>query len=361
MKTLVLFLTSFVTVAIAQAQNAGNWPLNSNLNGAAGSHLSVSTVSLGSSIPSSSFNGGSEWYGEGGWPSGVINLNAYVQVNLTSNSGYYLALNTVTLVMRRSNTGSPAGAGPTNWSLRSSLDNYTTDIATGGMTYNYATYTVTLPASFLTIASSITFRIYGYNTTVNSGGISRMVFDNISVQGQAVSGVLAAQSIHLAARADNEKHVTLQWDAAGFVAGTSFTVERSSNGADFAPIFNTESTTRYDDAAAPATAYYRVTAGLPDGSAYFSPVVSVRRNQEGRTAIRGVTAQGNTVRTYLHLEAAGAYQVGIWSQDGRPLVRRVVSDQAGDVQSDIAFSYPHGVYILTVSSGGAVSSRKFLF
>lgn len=361
MKTLVLFLTSFVTAVIAQAQTAGNWPLNSNLNGAAGSHLSVSTVSLGSSIPSSSFNGGSEWYGEGGWPSGAINLNAYVQVNLTSSSGYYLALNTVTLVMRRSNTGSPAGAGPTSWSLRSSLDNYTTDIATGSMTYNYATYTVTLPASFLTIASSITFRVYGYNTTVNSGGISRMVFDNISVQGQAVSGVLAVQSIHLAARADNEKHVALQWNAAGFVAGTSFTVERSSNGADFAPIFHTGSAMQYDDAAAPAMAYYRITAGLPDGSTYFSPVVSVRQNEEGRTAIRGVTSQGNTVRTYLHLEAAGAYQVGIWSQDGRPLVRRVVSDQAGDVQSDIAFSYPHGVYILTLSRDGAVSSRKFLF
>lgn len=361
MKTLVLFLTSFIVISVASAQNAGNWPLNTSLTGAAGSHLTVSAMSLGYSIPTSSFNGSSEWYGEGGWPSGAIDPNAYVQFNLTSNTGYYLALNTVTLVMRRSNTGSPAGAGPTSWSLRSSLDNYTTDLATGSMTHNYATYTATLPSSFLTIASDITFRVYGYNATVSSGGTSRMVFDNISVQGQAISGVLAAQSIHLTAHAEGEKHVALQWNATGFTEGTLFTLERSANGVDFMSVFHTENATEYNDATAPATAYYRITAGLPDGSTYYSSVLFVRKSGEGRTAIRGVTAQSNAVRTFLYLKGTGTYEVGIWSQDGRPLVRRTVNGQVGDVQSDIAFSYPHGVYVLTLSNEGGMTSRLFVF
>jgi len=360
MKSTVVLLSILISFSIAKAQTAGNWPLNVNLNGTAGSHLSVSAVSLGSSIPASSFNSGSEWYGEGGWPAGAIDANAYVQFTLTANAGRYLVLNTMTLIQRRSNTGTPSGSGPTSWSLRSSLDNYATDITTGSMTYNYATYTVALPAAFQAIASGVTFRIYGYSTTVNSGGTSRMVFDNISVQGQSVSGVLAEQSISLSAHAGDEKHIALHWDAIGFSDGTAFTVQRSSNGVDFSSIFHTESATQYEDVIAPATVYYRVMAGLPDGSTYYSPTVSVKGEEKDGTVIKGVVAQGAIVKTFLHLNGTGVYQVSIWSQDGRPLVRRAVSGQAGDVQSDIAFSYPHGVYILTLSKGGEMSSRMFV-
>ncbi|HVU58794.1 MAG TPA: hypothetical protein VHD83_27225 [Puia sp.] len=363
MKTLVVLSMTLMTFSAARSQNAGNWPLNSNLNGTAAASLSVSAISLGSSIPTSAFNGGSEWYGEGGWPStSTVDPNAYVEFSLTASAGHYLVLNTVTLIQRRSNTGSPQGAGPTSYSLRSSLDNYTADIATGSITYNYATYTINLPAAYQAIPSKVTFRIYGYNTTVNPGGSSRMVFDNISVQGQSVSGVLASQSISLSARADESKQVILQWDALGFDAGTQFTIERSTNAAGFASIYHTNTADQYTDVTAPSGAvlYYRIQAALPDGSHYISPVVSVR-NENGRgTAIRAVIAQGGNVRTLLHLTSPGACQLSIWSQDGKPLARQVVSGE-GDIESDMAFSYPHGVYILTIAGVDGNSSRKFVF
>src|SRR5438045_3734537 len=103
MKTLTILLTTLITFTLAKAQTAGNWPLNSNLNGAAGTHLTVTTISLGSSITTSAFNGGSEWFGEGGWTAASSpDVNGYVQFTLTANTGHYLVLNTVTLVQRRS-------------------------------------------------------------------------------------------------------------------------------------------------------------------------------------------------------------------------------------------------------------------
>ncbi len=95
----------------------------------------------------------------------------------------------------------------------------------------------------------MTFRIYGYNETTTSGGSNRFVFDNISVSGQTVSGVLAEQSIHLTAKAagsgangtgtnlaNGAGAVELQWQTIGLPAGTDLIVERSVNGTDFSAI-----------------------------------------------------------------------------------------------------------------------------
>lgn len=68
-----------------------------------------------------------------------------------------------------------------------------------------------------------------------------------------------------------------------------------------------------------------------------------------------------TGRTLLHLTSAGPCQLSIWSQDGKPLARQLINVQAGDVQSDIAFSCPHGVYILTIAGVNGNSSRRFVF
>jgi len=362
MKTFIVLSLTLMSFFTAHSQTAGNWPLNSNLNGAAGASLAVSAVSPGSAIPSSAFNSGSEWYGEGGWPSGAIDPNAYVEFTLTASAGHYLVLNTVTLIQRRSNTGSPQGAGPNKYSLRSSLDNYSTDIATGALDINYATYTINLPSAFQAIPSKVTFRIYGYNTTINSGGISRMVFDNISVQGQSVSGVLASQSIHLSAAADAEKKVTLEWDAAGFDQATAFAIQRSSDAAGFVAVHQIKGETSFVDEEAPAgTLYYRIEATLPDGSHYFSSIVSVRLEDRGRTKIKAVIPQGGAIRTLLHLQSPDQCRINIWSLDGKAVAEKIIGGQTGDVQSDIVFNYPHGVYILTIAGAGGASSCKFVY
>src|SRR3569833_4009160 len=102
-----LFLSLFT---MTDAQTAGYWPLNANPGGTPGSYMTVSTGTLGSSIPANSFNANTEWYGEGGWTAGsTIDPNGYAQFTLNANAGYWLSLTKVTLVIRRSNTGTHQG------------------------------------------------------------------------------------------------------------------------------------------------------------------------------------------------------------------------------------------------------------
>lgn len=365
MKTLALCLLSILAVSGAMAQTAANWNFNTNLSGTSGSNITAANAALGSAIPTPAFNGGSEYYGEDGWPSGALNANAYLQFGLSPASGYYLVLNSVTMIIRRSNTGSPQGAGPNNWILRSSLDGYTTDLATGSMTYNYATFTVSLPAAFQSLSSSVTFRLYGYNTTINSGGNSRFVYDNISVQGQAISTLLAQESLTMTAKAAPNA-VDLQWQPSNLAAGTKYSIGRSMDGSQFTTIGQAIGSTSFTDISLPSAArlFYRITAEQPDGLTVHSPIVSVTlEEQQAHTAsIRSLTVSGDNIRALLRLTENGSYRLSVWSQDGKMLYGMSVSGAAGDQVADIAAGhYPHGLYILNLSKNGVNTSRQFLY
>ncbi|MEP7277632.1 MAG: hypothetical protein ABI813_03220, partial [Bacteroidota bacterium] len=161
------------------AQSIGGWTFNNLLTGTPGLYNTISTADFSAGIPTRAFNGGTEYYGQNGWPSGALNTAKYLQFSLTPSAGYQLDISTLVLRIRRSNTGSPAGSGPTSWALRSSLDGFTTDIASGTMTHAYANYTVTPGTGFLNLYSTVVFRLYGYTASTGSGGNSRFVVDNI--------------------------------------------------------------------------------------------------------------------------------------------------------------------------------------
>ena len=368
MKTINSFFVSVLLSTGAMAQsNVGNWTFNSTISGAAATGAVVADASVGSSIPSLTTNNSTEYYGEGGWPAGALDVNAYVQFKVSANSSHYLVLNTVKMAIRRSSTGSPAGSGPNNWSLRSSLDNYATDLATGSnLDYNIANFTVTLPTAFQSIASTVTFRLYGYNMTLTSSGINRFVWDNFTVTGSVGNGILATEGIELHANAKGTGTVALDWTPTGFTSGASYSLQRSANGSDFTTIYKTAETGAtsyaYDDAGAPASGriYYRVSGSNPDGSETFSTIVSTVVADAGSMRIRGVVAQSGAVKALVHV-AGGNYQLGIWSQDGKALVRQAWTGVRGDATADLTVgSMPHGVYVLTLTGEGTRVSRAFV-
>jgi hypothetical protein len=373
---LVLLVTGLLMVNDSKAQTASSWIFNNTLSGTPGAHISAAAVSLGSSIVSGTFNSGIEYYGQDGWPTGAVDANAYLQFGIAANAGYYLALNKLTLSIRHSTTGTAAGSGPISWSLRSSLDGYSTDLATGNnLTINYQTFTVILPAAFQSIASTVTFRLYGYNSVTTAGGSNRFVINNIGIQGQGVAGVLALQSLTLKA-APAASIVDLQWQAQGFAEGTDFVVERSVDGAGFGAVGQADGTGtvdagaasvtyQYRDASLPSvsTVYYRIRANQPDGSTAWSPVEAVTLQEAAAgSAIRGVIPEGGSLKTLLHLAEAGNYQLNIWSADGKILYRQMVQEQTGDQAADLSFgTHPHGIYILTLTGAGVRSSREFVY
>jgi hypothetical protein len=366
---LALFLSGLLSASVSRAQTAATWSFNNTTAATVGGgeFLTASNVTVGSDIGSIAFNG-TDFYGQDGWPTtATIDANAYFQFTLTANSNYYLVLNTVSLALRRSTTGTAAGSGPERWVLASSLDGYTSVISSGALTTSYQTFPVTLPAAFQSIGSTVTFRLYGYNSVTTAGGDNRFVTDNITIKGQTSPTTLAIQSLNLTATTTTGT-VDLQWQASGFADGTDYIIQRSADGTNFTDIGQLTSAGQtafqYQDASAPAvsTIFYRIMAQQPDVSNAWSPVIAVNLSAAGQTGIRSVVAEGGDLRTLLHFAATGTYQLILWSTDGKMLYRQVLQEQAGDPAEDISFgTHAHGVYILTLSGAGVRTSREFIY
>ena len=109
------------------------------------------------------------------WNSGgSIDLTQYNEFTVTAGQGHSLTLSSLSFVQYINQIGS------TTWALRSSVDNYATDIASALAPLSSQSTTVLLsPLSFTNI-TTVTFRLY--LTGVNSNG-TRWVIDDVNLNG----------------------------------------------------------------------------------------------------------------------------------------------------------------------------------
>lgn len=366
MKAITVLLIAGLWISTdARAQTAAAWSFSGeSVNpSTAGTGVTASKVTLGSDVTGGGQFSGSDFFGQDGWPAATtIDPNAYMQFSVGPNSGYYLVLNTVVMSLRHSTLGTSAGSGPTSWLLSSSLDGYSSVLASGSLTTGYQNFTVTLPAAFQGLMSTVTFRLYGYNEIMTAGGSNRFVTNSISIKGSATPGTLAAQSIDLKAVAQAQA-VDLRWQTQGFADGTGFLLQRSADGMQFTTLETVTGNSAVDHAVTPGQWYYRIEAQEADGSSYFSPMVTVMVSGSATASvIKGIAAQGSSVRTFLHLPDAGSYLLTIRTVDGQPVYHVEMNGQAGDITTDIALgARAHGVYVLTLSGNDANSSREFFY
>lgn len=361
-----LLLVVFMTNNNTTAQNIGVWTLNNTLSGTGTAFNNVGNISLGSAVGSGAFNGGTEYYGENGWPTGAINTNSYLQFSLSPVSGYMLNISTLILRMRRSNTGSPAGAGPTSWAVRSSIDGFTNNLATGTMTHNYANYTVTLTA-FTYLTSTITFRIYGYTATIPSGGNSRLVMDNISVQG--ATGTLPVHFSLFNARKITEG-AELKWNVANINAGTKFHIERSLNGSDFNVVGELEETNdraaksyTFIDRSAPAgKIFYRIRATEPSGSIYRTAIAFIESKSSTNLGISKIISQGSMVNVVLSIPAKGTYTLALTAINGAVLFKKEINLEEGMNSVSVPVSnVAHGTFVMSLFGNASINSKQFVY
>lgn len=367
MKTFTVLVIALMGMSRGvSAQTAASWNFSGNSAAphTTGANITATSVTMGPDVTGGAQFSGTDFFGQDGWPTTTtVDPNAYMQVVVSPNSGYYLVLNTFSINLRHSTLGPAAGSGPGSYLIASSLDNYSSVLSSGTLSTAYLPVSITLPAVFQGITGSVTFRIYGYNASVPAGGSNRLVTDAITISGSAVAGTLAAQSIDLTATAAAQG-VALQWQAAGFADGTAFLLQRGTDGVHFSTVDEVTGGSTVDNTVTPGQLYYRMEALSADGSRYYSPIVTVTVGGAGGAAseIRGIAAGGTAVRTFLHLPAAGTYQLSIRTMDGQPLYHSEMSCQTGDITTDIAFgSRAHGAYVLTLAGNGANSSKVFLY
>jgi hypothetical protein len=127
-------------------------------------------------------------------------VDRYFEVTLTPVDKVEMTITNMSFDVARQNSG---GTGPTRYAMRSSLDNYTTNLLTftinpenanlsvtngatlviGGVDTGIGTWQtggmLSLDNSFLEITNSVTFRVYGWNNSPDKdGGI-----DNFAIRG----------------------------------------------------------------------------------------------------------------------------------------------------------------------------------
>ena len=131
-------------------------------------NISSANLTQGSITAAANVNrfGGSGWFNTGNTATGntlseAISGNDYIQFVVTPNSGYTFTPTSFVFKWDKS------GTGPKNVTLRSSNDNYSTDL---GSVASALTSSNTISISNLTnIGIATTFRIYGYGSTATGG------------------------------------------------------------------------------------------------------------------------------------------------------------------------------------------------
>lgn len=358
---LQIFCLSF---SAAWSQNVGSWNFNNTLVGTAAANTSVSPASLSPSIPSGAYNGGTVYYGEGGWPTGSINTNMYVEFTLTPNAGYTLNLTNVDLNIRRSTTGSPSGAGPRQWALRSSIDGFAADLGSGAIALNTTpTITVSLGLAFQNLMTPVTFRLYGYDVYNNPGGLNRFVFDNIAVRGLMI---LPVHFTALTGKIVAENNTSLSWSVDEYSSVSYFDVERSDNGVDFysiTKIYRQETSAYIFTDVKPLTGvytWYRIRSVEINGNISYSDILKLQTKQNSALAINKIVTTGGQIIAQINASGNGDAKIMLVTPDGKIIAQQSRNLLKGTQSIQINRSNTPGIQVLTIMQNNQLISRQFL-
>jgi hypothetical protein len=360
--TIVIFASSKMSAQVA------SWSFNNVLTGTGSANSIAGNASLGSTIAAGgAFNGGTVYYGEGSWPSGGIDLNAYLEFSITPTAGHTLTISGLSMQIRRSTTGS-SGAGPNTWSLRSSLDGYATDISSGVLSTNSSPATVvSLGIAFMNIPSKIIFRLYGYNATVSSGGLSRFVYDDIVANG---STVLPVVMDYFNVKAVNQQSV-ISWKLGGEGNLNSMLIERAASDNDFQIIkqynageSNEQKSFEYTDQLNnPSGNYaYRIEMISTDGQSSYSAVDMVSYSDHSNFQLQAInTGNSNAVSFRVNVEKPGNYIFSLLNCSGNKMDVKSIQLTAGSqVLTMDNKPLKAGIYILIGENGNQKISTKLM-
>ena len=355
-----------LSVSFSHAQVA-DWNFNNVLTGTGSASTTAGNAALGSTIAAGgAFNGGTVYYGEGPWPAGSIDLNAYLEFSITPTAGHTLTVSSLVMQIRRSTTGT-SGAGPNKWSLRSNLDGYTTDISSGVLTTNSTPATVvTLGAAFLNMSSKIIFRLYGFNATVSSGGLDRFVYDDIEANG---STVLPLVFDYFKVRTKNQS-ADISWKLGGEGNLSSLNIERASEGINFEKIMqydgeqiNTSASFEYlDQLNSPAGSYaYRLQMISLDGVVSYSSVQTISFDSENGFQVQAINSGINSVSFRVSGEKAGNYIFSLYNLNGNKVAVKTAALTGGSqVMQFDSRPLKSGIYVLLGENGNQKSSTKVM-
>lgn len=185
--------------------------------------LTVSGIGRG---PGINANTGTDRYNANGWNTSTLDPDAYFSFTLTPPAGKAINFTTATITAQKS------GSGPTTATVRSSVDNFSNDIASMNLSENAATVELDM-SSFQNITIPISFRIYGYGATAANGTAS---INDFQFNGNITDP--ATMAVHFGSlEADRKGNaINVKWDTKEETNNDHFEIEASKDGQNFTPV-----------------------------------------------------------------------------------------------------------------------------
>jgi hypothetical protein len=227
------------------------------------------------------------------WNSGIQDSNDYFEFTLTPNSGFQINFLNFVYKAQLSSTG------PVNFVFRSSLDNYTADIATPVITKSPPGEVTPTPidlSTFQSITTPITFRLYGWGASSATGTFSINEFTfNGSVSCAALSTPVSATKSAVTCSG-----ATANWVAAAGASGYLLDVSTVDTFATFV--------TDYNGLDVGNTTSYKVT-GLTEGTTYYYRV---------RAKNSCYTSDNSSIQSFITLAVTATNWNGTAWSNGNP-------------------------------------------
>ncbi len=226
------------------------------------SNVTVSGIGRGSGITGSN---GNNRYSANNWTQGASSdNNDYFYWTLTPTACNEIDFSSLAISFERN------ANGPQNFALRSSIDNYASDVLTfSNNTTTVQSQTVSLNAAvFQNIIGPITFRIYGWSSTSGTG--------TFSINSFAFNGAVNAATSPVAGVITGSSSVCSGTSTSLTLAGSTGNIQwqTSSNNISFSNIGGATSS-NYSTANLSSTQYYRAAVTLGNCPTVFSPSFAV--------------------------------------------------------------------------------------
>ena len=348
--------TSIQAQSIFDNPITGNNPNTSNpytIGQSFDPEITVSGIGRGSGITGTSAN---NRYNANRWNSSSLDVDDYFYWTLTPNSGQKINFTSLDY------TGQVSATGPLSFAIRSSLDNYASNIATPSIPNDAMPYSDQIDlsaASFDNINAAITFRFYAWGAGSTAG--------TFSINDFQFNGALSLP-IELKSFIAKIENVFTQifFSTATEVENDYFSIQRSSNGLDFSEIgqvkgagtsYTPQDYTFTDERPLQGKNYYRLKQVDYDGKYAYSPVVTATFGKARQMTLAPMPA---TETLNIQLENP-TKDDGIWQVydlSGRRLLSGEMLAETTDQPIRIA-ELPEGAYVLRLTVGQQVLVEQF--
>ena len=197
----------------------------------------------------------------------------------------------------------------------------------------------------------VRFRIYGYQSVVSSGGLSRLVMENLQMNG--IGTILPARILDFSAVLKNDK-VNLKYSIANNEPGTSYDIERSVDGFSFAAVNHLDGDPAKSviehtisdvvQSYSGKVLYYRLRVTLPDASFVYSSVRTINLTSATTLPI-SVIQQSNTL---VVKNLNGGKELYLLSSGGQTIKALALTANTGVVTLELPQHTP-GIYYISVN------------